>query len=192
MPLEGRAGEMARSLSAALRRLDFEEDEVAAVARAHQLAMEPRVARLGDDHHPAFLHPGRTALILLHDVGKVDVTVLVLAALHESQDAELRLPPPVVEAALGTAAVTAISAIPRPGEERLVESLVTLGPGSALAALAERLDHLRHLHLREDTIDSWADTHAEVLGAWLPFAQRVHAQLAKRYAHWAKTFVKRI
>ena len=190
--LPGRAGRMARSLAAAARGHGSSEADVRALTEAHAVAMRPRIETLDDDHHPAYLHPGRSSLVLLRDVGRVDVSVLVVACLHESVDAGLRVSAEVVEAALGTAAVRAREAIPLPGDERLVERLLTLGPGLSLAALTERLDHLRHLHLREELIDTWADVHAEVLRAWLPFAQRVHGKLATRYAHWARTFVERI
>lgn len=163
-----------------------------AVGRAFEVAMRPRLVGLDDDHHPAYLHPGRSPLLLLHDVGTVDVSILVVASLHESVDAGLRADPSDVEEALGTAALRAVESIPLPGDERLVERLLGLGPGLSLAALAERLDHLRHLHLRDDLVDSWADTHREVTEAWLPYAQRVHPKLAVRYAHWTRTFVKRI
>lgn len=192
MALEGRAAEMARSLASAAKGVGLPPGEVATLDRAHLLAMEPRVAQIEDDHHPAYLHPGRSALILMHDVGKVDVTVLVLATLHESRDMGLRVPSGQVESEVGAAAVEALRAIPIAGDERLVEHLVTLGPGSALVALAERLDHLRHLHMREDLMHLWADVHDEVVQAWLPFAARTNSTLARRYAHWVRTFVKRI
>lgn len=183
---------MARSLATAVRGVGCSETEVGAVARALSLAMEPRLATLDDDHHPAYLHPGRSALILLQDVGKVDVAVLVVAVIHESADSALRVSARRVQQELGGAAVDAVRAIPLPGDERLIERLVTLGPGTGLAALAERLDHLRHLHVREDLMDTWADAYEEVSRAWLPFAQRTHPRLATRYGHWARTFVKRI
>lgn len=163
-----------------------------AVQRVFGLAMEPRVNQLDDDHHPAYLHPSRTGLVLLGDVGEVDVSVLIVGLIHESRDAGLRVGPKQVFEQLGEAAQQAVAAIPLPGDERLVERLVALGPGSALAALAERLDHLRHLHLREDLADVWADSYDEVVRAWLPFAGRVHPKLATRYAHWVRTFVKRL
>jgi len=188
----GRADQMARSLGAAARGHGADDHDVEALRRAYGLAMEPPLASLDDDHHPAFLHPGRSPILLLRDVGAVDVSVLVVAALHESVDEGLRVAPDRVESVIGQAAVRAVEAIPRPGDERLVERLLTLGPGLSLAALAERLDHLRHLHLREDLMETWADAHQEVMSGWLPFAQRVHAKLATRYAHWARTFVKRI
>ena len=44
--------------------------------------------------------------------------------------------------------------IPAPGSETLAEVLVTGDERLRLVALAERLDHLRHAHLR-DTDDAW-------------------------------------
>ena len=183
---------MARSLARAAATDGLDEDEVRVLTKAFVLAMGPRVEALEDDHHPAYLHPGRGPLILLQDVGDVDVSVLVAAALHESQDHHLEVAASEVEEAMGAATLTVVQSIPRPGDERLVERLLTLGSGLALAALAERLDHIRHLHLRDDLVGEWAPTYSEVLAAWLPFAERTHPQLARRYAHWARTFVKRI
>lgn len=183
---------MARSLSAAAAARGATAEEVAALSGAFEVAMGPRVETLEDDHHPAYLHPGRGPLILLQDVGDVDVSVLIVATLHESQDLYLRVSAADVEAHVGAAARAAVESIPRPGDERLVERLLGLGPGLSLAALAERLDHVRHLHVREDLVDEWAPTYSEVLAAWLPFAERTHPTLARRFAHWARTFVKRI
>ena len=192
MELEGRAAQMARSVARALRSHGADEAEVAALTRAHEVAMAPRVERLADDHDPAYLHPGRSVLVLLRDVGPVDVSVLVITALHESVDEHLRVPAERMEDAVGPSASEAVASLPRPGDERLVERLLGLGPGLSLAALAERLDHLRHLHLRDDLVDRWAESHEEVVEVWLPFARRVHPRLAVRYAHWARTFVRRI
>ena len=183
---------MARSLRAALRARGATTDEQSAVERVFALAMQPRIAALEDDHHPAWLHPGRSALILLHDVAHVDPIVLIIAALHESVDASLQVPAEQIQDAVGGSAWQALQSIPMPGSEKLVERLLLLGPGLAMAALAERLDHLRHLHLREDLIDYWADTHVEVSEAWLPFAARTDATLTRRYAHWVRTFAKRM
>jgi len=188
-----RARQMVASLGKAARSAGLTAVDVKAVDRVHELAMQPRVGLLADDHHPAYLHPGRTALILLQDVGIVDVSVVILGLLHESTDSKLRpATTQIVDALGGEVSLRVLTAIPKPGDERLVERLVVLCPGSALVALAERLDHLRHLHMRPDLIDTWADTHAEVTDAWLPFAQRTHRKLAVRYAHWSRTFVKRI
>ncbi|MDG2281673.1 MAG: hypothetical protein P8L45_01065 [Longimicrobiales bacterium] len=183
---------MARSVRAALRARGAATEEQDTVVRVFALAMQTRIATLEDDHHPAWLHPGRSALILLHDVERVDPIVLIIAALHESVDLVLQPPPGQIQKVVGASAWQTLQSIPMPGSERLVERLLLLGPGLALAALAERLDHLRHLHLREDLIDHWADTHVEVAAAWLPFAARVHPTLGKRYAHWFRTFAKRL
>lgn len=190
--VSGRAAQMARSLASAARSHGLGDDEISALAQAYALAMTPRVGVLEDDHHPAYLHPGRSALVLLRDVGALDASVLVVAVLHESLDAHLRVGAEELEEHVGLAALEALASIPRPGDERLAEGLLTLGPGLSLAALAERLDHLRHLHVREDLVDLWADSYREVVEVWLPFARRVHPKLAARYAHWARTFVKRI
>jgi len=190
--MSDRARQMAVSVAATARGVGLDAESVDALARVHGLAMAPRIVALDDDHHPAYLHPGRSCLVLLHDVGEVDVSVLALAALHDSWDASLRSPREEVLAALGKGTLDALDALPLPGDEDLVEKLVGLGPGASLAVLAERLDHLRHLHLRSDLVDSWADAHHEVEGAWLPFAQRIHPKLATRFAHWYRVFVRRI
>ena len=90
--MKGRAGQMHASVLAEVRRSGADEEAIAAVERVHELAMEPRIDALEDDHHPAYLHPGRCALVLLQDVGPVDVSILALAMLHESTDRALRAP----------------------------------------------------------------------------------------------------
>lgn len=190
--LQGRAASMARSLAVAVRGAGLSDFEVAAVERIFALAMEPRIAMLDDDHHPAYLHPGRSVLILLQDVGCIDVGTLVVAAIHESVDGLLRIPDDRLEHDMGEGEFVALGTIPIPGEERLLEKLVTLKTGTALAALAERLDHLRHLHLRDDLRDSWRGAHQEVLETWLPFSHRIHPRLATRFEYWTRRFAKRI
>ena len=63
---------------------------------------------------------------------------------------------------------------------------------SFVAVLAERLDHLRHLHLRNDLSDEWEARHAEVERAWAPFAARTDPRLVVRFDHWARTFGRRL
>lgn len=183
---------MHASVLEAVRRSGVDPEGIEGLSRVHTLAMGPRLESIEDDHHPTFLHPGRSSLILLQDVGPTDTSVLAIAMLHESEDRALRVPDHEVVESMGQGTADLLRSLPRPGVEDLVERLIGLGPGSSLAVLAERLDHLRHLHLREDLMDRWAETHAEVSGAWLPFAARINRQLAVRYAHWTRTFVKRI
>lgn len=190
--MTSRADQMTASVVATARGVGIDDASLSALERVLGLAMVSRVAQIDDDHHPAYLHPGRSALILLHDVGRVDASVLALAMLHESSDTTLRPSRKSVGEVLGAGTLSALDALPLPGDEDLVERLIGLGPGAALAVLAERLDHLRHLHLREELVESWADTHHEVERAWLPFSHRVHAKLATRFAHWYRVFARRI
>jgi hypothetical protein len=74
--------------------------DVTAVQAAHRLAMETRSGRLLP-HHPDFLHPGRTVLILALDCGFRDPTGLAAATLLESENEELRTAHGPICAALG-------------------------------------------------------------------------------------------
>jgi hypothetical protein len=162
------------------------------VERALGSAMSSRLSRLNDDHHPAYLHPGRSVLILLHDVQELPSSSLPIAAAHESEDAPLRLSAARLRAELGEEVAAAVARLPLPGDEALEERLVMLERDLALAVLAERLDHLRHLHLRKDLSDEWEARHAEVERAWAPFAARTDPRLVVRFDHWARTFGRRL
>ena len=192
-PLTGvdRAVAMAASVANALQAIGLEDDGVDLVCRAHDLAMGPRVEQLDDDHHPDYLHPGRSVLILLRDVGHSDAVSLAASALLESESESLRVALSRVEPVVGADVARVLSEIPGPGDERLVERLVLLPVTSRLAALSERLDQLRHAHLHEDR-DWWAAIHEEATRAWLPVAERTHERIAQRYRHWHRTFAKRL
>ena len=149
--------------------------------------------RLGlDDHHPAFLHPGRSALVLLHDVVELPEEAIPLAVLHESEDDDLRAPGGCIDSAGGREIHAALATLPLPGDEDLTEHLVLLPRPAVLAALAERLDQLRHLHLRPDLQDRWVGAHEEVGRAWLPVAERTDPRLTRRFTHWHRTFARRL
>jgi hypothetical protein len=182
---------MAGSVTSAAAACGFEPDAVARLDRAHQLAMAPRLEALADDHHPAYLHPGRTALVLLRDVGPVALAALCAATVHESEDAELRVGSESIRDALGDAVAEIVTSLPLPGDERLVERLVTLPEGPLLAALAERLDQLRHAHLRED-LALWRALYEEAGAAWVPVSERTHPRLADRFRHWYRSFGRRL
>jgi hypothetical protein len=186
-----RVDAMARSVVSATRAAGYPPNDVSRLGRAIETAMAPRIERLSDDHHPAFLHPGRSVLVLVRDVGAVPSETLVVAALLETEDAELRVSMDEV-ARVGPRTLDDLSAMPLPGDERLMERLVGLPRGLALAVLAERLDHLRHLHLREDLWPHWVERHREVVEAWLPFAERAEPGLATRFGHWERTFRRRL
>lgn len=182
---------MTASVVATAERRGFDPEDVRRIETSVSLAMEPRTDALDDEHHPAFLHPGRSALVLLGDEPHASADAVALAALLESRDPRLRVGTEPVAARLGAPLAAALASVPSPGAEDLVERLVTLPGPVALAAVAERLDHLRHEHLREPTVP-WPELVNEVERAWLPFAQRTSQGLARRYAHWLRLFRRRL
>jgi hypothetical protein len=181
---------MAASVASAARAAGLDTEAIDLVSHAHALAMAPRLRALDDDHHPAYLHPGRSVLVLLRDVGPLPAEVLAVTAVHETVDEELRVGHDVVRSELGDAVADMLESLPLPGAEGLAERLVTLEEGARFAALAERLDQLRHVHLRPD-LDGRA-LHGEAGATWLPVAERTHARLADRYRHWHRAFGRRL
>ncbi len=152
--------------------------------RLHALAMAVRDARLDDDHDPAYLHPGRSALILLQDVGESDPDVLGAALVVDSGTPELApdlrdVDDPTVRALAG--------AVPASGAEDLAERLVVGDERLRRVALAERLDHLRHAHLWSD-LEARRAAHAEAASVYAPVADRTHPVLARRYWWWCRMF----
>ncbi len=183
---------MAASVVRTARSLGVSTESIPVVSSAHALAMEHRAGALGDDRHPAFLHPGRSVLILLRDVGCRDPVMLAAVAVVESEDAELRVPPALVRSVLGDDVAALAEAVPMPGAESLAYDLVTAEERVRLVALAERLDHLRHGHLR-DAERAWrAAAHHQAVAVYLPVAHRTHPRLAQRYGHWCRTFARRL
>jgi (p)ppGpp synthase/HD superfamily hydrolase len=181
---------MAASVASAARAAGLSDEDVDLLNRAHALAMGPRVAALDDDHHPAYLHPGRAILLLLRDVGPLPAETLAAAAVHETVDEELRVRHEVVRSELGDRVADMVESLPLPGAERLAERLVTLEEQARLAALAERLDQLRHAHQRPDV--DWRAAHEEAGAVWLAVAERTHPRLADRFRHWHKAFGRRL
>jgi hypothetical protein len=190
---EDRGTAMASSVARTARSFGVEAAGVALLSRAHALAMGPRVRALGDDdHHPLYLHPGRTVLILLRDVGVTDPVVLAAAALTESEDVAFRIGLAAVREAAGDAVAELVRAVPLPGGETLAEALVTAEEPVRLVALAERLDHARHGHLREADAAWRRALHDEVGAVYLPVAERTDPRLAQRYRHWWRVFATRL
>jgi hypothetical protein len=184
-----RARAMAGSVERIARAAGLDAAAIDLVSRAYALAMAPR--RVLDEHDPAFLHPGRTILVLLQDVGPLRPELLAAAAVHESEEARFRLDPSVVRRELGDRVADILISLPLPSDEDFVERLVTLGDGARLAALAERLDHIRHAHLRDDPT-WWRALRDEVTLAWAPVAERTHPRLADRYRAWLRAISRRL
>jgi (p)ppGpp synthase/HD superfamily hydrolase len=177
-------GRVARALEDA----GFAPDAVALVVGAHRLAMTPRIDRPLDPHHPDFLHPGRTALILLLDTALRDPAALAAATLVESEYEELRVGDAVIRAALGDAVADRVEAVPIRAEG-LVEALVTASEDVRLIALAERLDHCRHAKFWPDRA-ARARIHEQAEAVFGPVAERTDPALARRFAHWAEAFAR--
>ena len=186
-----RGGAMANSVVRAARAHGLAPEGIDLLSRAHALAMSSRLGVLENDRHPSYLHPGRSVLVLLQDVGPLPAEILATAAVHDTEDDDLRVSWDAVRHTLGDSVADMVEALPLPGDQGLTERLVALDEGPRLAALAERLDHLRHAHLREDRT-RWRAIHEEAGAAWVPVAERTHPRLATRYRHWHRTFARRL
>lgn len=152
--------------------------------------MSSRASDFGDEHHPAFLHPLRTAILLM-EADETDprahAVALVLDTEGRQPDAD-----DIREAILRTGRAWGLDL---DGEEVEVGALTTADPGERLellvlahswlrnAWLAERLDQIRHLHL-------WAGpdrTRAALERAEReehPLAGRVGGRLHRAWSDW--------
>ncbi len=187
-----RGSAMAASLARTAQTFGVDGPGVALVSRAYALAMAPRVEHLDDDHHPLYLHPGRTALILLRDAGVTEANVLAAACVTESEDDIFAVHQGDIRSVLGDEIAQFIAALPRPRSATWVEDLVSGSEDVRLVVLAERLDHLRHAHLRDAETEWERAVHAEGGAVYLPLAERTNATLARRYRHWHRTFSRRL
>jgi (p)ppGpp synthase/HD superfamily hydrolase len=183
---------MAASVARAATSLGVTPAGIVRLDRAHALAMEVRAERMADEHHPLYLHPGRTVLVLLRDVGVTDPVVLCAAALVESEDDSVRPSAQRIRREVGDDVGDLAASVPLPGSHTLVEDLVTGSERVRLVALAERLDHVRHAHLVDAPAEWRRAVHAQAEAAYLPVAERTHARLADRYRHWCAAFARRL
>lgn len=184
--MKGRAGAMAARLVDTAERLGIDGTGRALITAAFETAMRQRLSAVLDDHSPAYLHPARTALILMDDAGVSHATTLAAALLTETRDTALRADAAEVER-LGEAVRGLVAAMPRPDpEERVLESLVTADAQARLIAVAERLDHARHLHLRPP--EEWPGYHALTCASYAPAAARAHPLLGRRLTWWCRMF----
>ncbi len=189
---------MAERLRAAAAGHGFSADEIEGLLRAHGRAMEPRRRGVPDEHDFRYLHPGRTALVLLEDGGWADPLDAMAAALVESEDGELAVERASIGRVLGEEVAGRVDAVPVPAGVRdgaeLLEALVTAPRGAQLVALAERLDHLRHLHVR---VRRWGDREGAGRSArqardiYLPLARRVGGTLERRFDWWCRRVGRR-
>jgi len=160
------------------------------VERGFRTAMLSRLEAITDDHHPDYLHPGRTAAILLDDVGLNEPVALAAACLVDTQRPDLEAAGPRLLEQVSQGVLDFRDRVPRPGTERVLEGLLASEPQVLLVALAERLDHLRHAHLWHDEAAARA-AHGEGSAVYLAVAERTHPLLARRYAHCCRAFGKK-
>ena len=171
---------MHRRLDARLQRAGLEGARRETVLETNAAASLERLRVLRNEEHFETLHPARSILILLDDVGIVDADVLAAAASVESEHADLRIEP-----ANQLAVDTPLS----DAGETLLEALIVASDEVRLIALAERLDHARHLHLRDPS--SWARFHELARTVYAPVARRTHPRLEQRFDRWCEMFGSR-
>jgi (p)ppGpp synthase/HD superfamily hydrolase len=167
-------------------------DDVDLVTDAYHLAMQPRLHHLPHVFHHDMLHPARTALILIENAQCRRAVVLAAAQMTESLLPALRVPAHEISALGGQ--VSALSkTVPDPLSEEagdLLEKLVTAEGDVALIAVAERLDHARHLHMRPES--AWRPYYEQTVAIYLPLAGRVNEDLFARFDRWARSFQRRL
>ncbi|MGD8277546.1 MAG: hypothetical protein PVH00_05945 [Gemmatimonadota bacterium] len=181
---------MARRLERAARAARLDAD-AARIGRLFRAVLDRRATGFDDPHHPDYLHPARTALILLEDVRRHDPDLTLAATAIDTERPDLDLPLDEVEREAGARAAAIVDAIrggPPPDAERL-EWLVQLENDALLVALAERLDHARHLHLAP--ADRWPGFHRRFAEADLLAASRSDERLAWRMQRWHDSFARR-
>ena len=165
--------------------------DIALVTNAYRLAIRPRLEHLSDVFHHDMLHPARTALILIENARCTKARVLAAAAVTETFAPQMRPPANEIAGALGNEVALLAQAVPDPAEEEtLVERLVTASGDVALIALAERLDHARHLHMRDRSL--WRVYFEQTASVYMPLAQRVNEDLFLRFHRWTTAFEKRL
>ena len=157
------------------------------IGMAIEAARAPRLAAIDDDHHPDYLHPGRTAVVLLDDVGLSDPVALAAACLLDTRRGDLEPPDREVTKHVSAAVTAFRSVVPRPGSVTLLEDLLASEPDVVLVALAERLDQVRHAHMWGALTEARA-AHQEASEVYLKMAERTHARLAARYTNWCRAF----
>jgi hypothetical protein len=166
------------------RALGLAGPDLELIERVHARALDVRAERADDDHDPPFLHPGRSALVLLIDVRERDARVLSAAMGVDSEDPSWA---PDLSDVADERLKSLIAQIPASGVENIAERLWGAEPEACRAALAERLDHLRHAHVWDD-MERRRRAHEEAVAVYAPMAERTHPQLAHRYAWWCRMF----
>lgn len=163
----------------------------AVLVSAYESSVARRLRLLGNVFHPDLLHPARTALILLGDAQCSDDVVLAASTLVDTEYPEMQQPQQEIRAAFGDKVAGLVAAVPDPAaNEALVEELVMAPRDVALIAVAERLDHARHLHFRDPV--HWRPFYAQIVDVYVPFSGRISDPLQQRLSKWSASFAKKL
>ena len=184
-----RVDAMLRRVARTLHAAGIDDAEALDVRDLLAAALEHRRTILLDDEHFDTLHPARTILILLDDLHERDASALAAAVLVDTIRPELAPPPHVARAGASDDALAVAADVPQPDAEDLLERLVTADPRALRVALAERLDHARHLHLRDRT--EWQEQHRLTCAVYSAVAER-EGVLANRYEWWCAMFEREL
>jgi hypothetical protein len=185
-----RAQAMAARLTRAAAQAELTPADTTRLVAAFEFGHDQRMRVLDDSHHPHALHGARTALILLEDAGFADPDGLALAVLFESRFLELVLDADFIRRVAGDRAAAIAASLPIGDEQDVaLEMLLTAEPAASAVALAERLDHARHLHLEPRV--GWPTFHANFEAVYLPVSDRTHPRLARRCRWWSAMFARR-
>jgi hypothetical protein len=182
---------MQRRLEGALASAGLAPKDSHLAIASFRMAMQLRGEFVAEEADHRFLHPARSLLVLLEDVGETRPDLLAAAPLMESLEPHL-----VREAPAGAPEPirSVLAGLPRlPGglggtagpdaEARWLEDLVVAEPGMQGLILAEALDQFRHLHLRPDgPFRNRILQRAE--GVLVPLAQRLGGKLDRRMGWW--------
>ena len=160
------------------------------IRKAIEAAMARRLVLIDDDHDPDYLHPGRTAVVLLDDVGLADPVALAAASVLDTRRDDLAPPDDEVTERVSAAVTAFRRAVPRSGSDTLLEDLLASEHDVVLVALAERLDQVRHAHMWGDLGEA-RTAHQEASEIYLKMAERAHSRLAARYTQWCRAFGER-
>jgi (p)ppGpp synthase/HD superfamily hydrolase len=160
------------------------EPDANVVRAALSQSLEYRSGLITDERDPRLLHTARTIRILIADGACRSADALAAAAFVDTVDHFLVPMPPVARLA------AIVNAVPHPDADDLLERIVTADIDVGLITVAERLDHARHLHLRDD-LDRHS-FHAGIRAVYAPGARRFSAQIARRLERWADAFERRL
>jgi hypothetical protein len=164
------------------------------VRAALETCLTFRDDRIENDHDSRLLHPARTLRVLIADAGCRSADALAAAAFVDTVDADLvpKFGSGAPQQGRFDAAREILVNVPVPGTDSddLRERLVTAPVDAAVVAIAERLDQVRHLHLRPEL--PWEEHYAQVREVYFPVARRLAPGLARRLHRWADAFERRL